>query len=91
MYQRTFPVDAAALNHAVNVRVVAEHEGALQEEDDGERVERGDERDREALPAALPAAPDPVANHDAPGGPVRRDDDFRRVGGHLWQAATSKR
>ena len=78
---RTVPVDAAALDHAVNVRVVSEHEGALHEEDDGERVEGRDERDgQEVLPAALPAAPDPVANHGA-GGPV---------GGHLWPA-TSKR
>ena len=76
----TVPIGAAAapLDGVVDVVVVAECEGALDEEEDGERVEGGDERDGERVPAALTAATDPVAAHD---------DDWRRGGGGIGPRA----
>ena len=44
---------AAALDGVVDVVVVAEGEGALHEEEDGERVQRRDERDGQRVAAAL--------------------------------------
>ena len=84
---------AAPLDHVVHVVAVAEDEGALHEEDDGKRVEGRDERDREAVPAALPAAPDPVAAHGGRGRGSERDprEDEVRVVGHLGlQTALSR-
>ena len=69
---------AAALDGVVDVVVVAEGEGALHEEEDGERVERRDERDGQRVAAALTAGADTVAAHHG----VRPRRDLR-VGRHL--------
>ena len=82
---------AAALDGVVDVVVVAEGEGALHEEEDGERVQRRDERDGQRVAAALTAGADTVAAHDTvrPRRDLgvrprrRRPEDHVRVGRHL--------